>query len=234
MVSNLFDKYLYPLFDENWDDLLFRQKILPFIDENTILLDVGAGAGIIPSMNFRGIAKKVIGIDLDPRVKNNEHLDESHIADATQIPIPDESCDMVISDNVFEHLENPDLVFKEVYRVLAPGGKFLLKTPNKNHYVTRIAHKTPLWFHRYYNAWRGRQYIDTFPTIYRANTEKDLQGFADSCGFSRSSVDLIEGRPEYLRKFAPFYFFGVFYERVVNSFDAFSSARILIIGFFEK
>lgn len=40
---------------------------------------------------------------------------------------------------VLEHLENPRLVFQEIARVLAPGGRFLFVTPKKRGPLVAIA-----------------------------------------------------------------------------------------------
>jgi ubiquinone/menaquinone biosynthesis C-methylase UbiE len=46
--------------------------------------------------------------------------------DAEHLPWPDASFDTVSSVNTFHHLERPMRVFKEMLRVLKPGGKFVL------------------------------------------------------------------------------------------------------------
>jgi SAM-dependent methyltransferase len=80
-------------------------------------------------MNFRGLAARVCGVDLDPRVVDNPALDEGRVANADRIPYENERFDVVFSDNVLEHLDEPLSVFREVARVLKPGGRFLFKTP---------------------------------------------------------------------------------------------------------
>lgn len=121
-------------------------------------------------MNFRGLPAQICGVDLDPRVVDNPMLDEGRVANADGIPYEDNRFDVVFSDYVLEHLEDPLQVFREVVRVLKSGGVFLFKTPNKYHYMPTIARLTPHAFHQYVNRLRGRAEVDTFPTRYRANT----------------------------------------------------------------
>ena len=228
------DRRFYPGVNDNWDDILFREAILGIVSAESRVLDVGAGAGIVEQMNFKGTAAEVCGIDLDPRVLENRHLDEGKVSGVEAIPYDDASFDVVICDNVLEHLDEPHAAFAEIARVLKPGGVFLFKTPNKYHYMPLIARLTPHWFHRYVNKLRGREAVDTFPTRYRANSKKNLASLARSARLHVDRLDLIEGRPEYTRIFCPLYLIGVLYERLVNATERLASLRILLIGRMSK
>jgi 2-polyprenyl-3-methyl-5-hydroxy-6-metoxy-1,4-benzoquinol methylase len=228
------DRKFYPDFQKNWDDWLFRDRILQVIGPQTRLLDVGAGAGIVQAMNFRGIAQQVCGVDLDPRVTENPYLDEGRLSDAGAIPYPDGSFDVVIADNVMEHLDRPEQVFRELVRVLRPGGKLLFKTPNRNHYMPIIARLTPHWFHQWVNRRRGRHETDTFPTHYLCNSTAQVRSIAAQTGLDIDRLELIEGRPEYLRIFAATYLFGLAYERLVNAVPSLAGFRILLVVTMSK
>ncbi|MGG6287617.1 class I SAM-dependent methyltransferase [Leptolyngbya sp. AN03gr2] len=233
-LVQMIDRRFYPQFDRNWDDVLFREKLLAFVHPQAMVLDFGAGAGIVEAMNFRGLAARVCGIDLDPRVTVNPFLDEGLVADNGRIPYPDEIFDVVFADNVMEHLDQPDQIFAEIARVLRPGGKLLFKTPNKTHYMPLIARLTPHRFHQWINRKRGRDETDTFPTRYRCNTPADVREIARRAGLAVDWIELIEGRPEYLRVSAPTYFAGLGYERLVNATDFLARFRILMIANLSK
>jgi SAM-dependent methyltransferase len=135
---------------------------------------------------------------------------------------------------VLEHLGEPAAVFGELFRVLKPGGLFLAKTPNKWHYMPTIARLTPHSFHAWVNKKRGRHETDTFPTRYRANTPADISRLAAASGMVVENIELIEGRPEYLRMTAVTYVAGWLYERVVNLVPWLSKYRILLVVSLRK
>ena len=228
------DRRFYPESGNNWDDDLFRSHILRHINDKSVVLDVGAGAGIVKQMNFRGAAARVCGVDLDPRVLENPYLDDAQVTGGESIPYDDETFDVVISDNVLEHLEEPQKVFAEIARVLKEGGVFLFKTPNRFHYMPLIARLTPHRFHRFVNKLRDREEVDTFPTRYRANSRGQVGRLAAASGFGIEQLNLVEGRPEYMRLFCPLYVLGMIYERTVNRFESLAGLRILLIGLLRK
>lgn len=228
-LTEKLDARWYPGFIGNWDDELLRAAILERLTPQSRVLDLGAGAGIVAQMNFRDHAQHVAGVDLDPRVTSNPYLHEAKVGSAESVPFVDATFDLVFADNVLEHLPDPEQAFREIARVLRPGGRFIGKTPNKWHYMPMIARLTPHGFHRFYNRLRGRAGEDTFPTRYRANAPGDIRRLAAAAGLEVESVRLVEGRPEYLRITPLTYAIGRMYERAVNLIPGLHRFRILLL-----
>ena len=228
------DRTFYLGFDKNWDDKMFRRAIQTYLTPDAVVLDVGAGAGIVEEMHFRGDVARICGVDLDPRVEQNDKLDEGKHADAGRIPYKDGIFDVVFADNVMEHLDDPKTVFAEIARVLKPGGVLLFKTPNRSHYMPLIARLTPHEFHPFLNKLRGREAEDTFPTCYLANSVAQTTELAAQTGLEVIDLKRIEGRPEYMRLTVVTYLFGLFYERIVNTTPLLSRFRILLIAELRK
>ena len=102
--------------------------------ERERVLDLGSGAGTdsLIAAQMVGPEGRVTGIDMtlgmlgkaraaaaEMGVTNVEFLE----SEAEQLPFPDGSFDVVISNGVIDLIPDKDAVFAELYRVLAPGGR---------------------------------------------------------------------------------------------------------------
>jgi 2-polyprenyl-3-methyl-5-hydroxy-6-metoxy-1,4-benzoquinol methylase len=234
-ITNWFDRTFYPKYKNNWDNDMFRELTLPFLTKDkTVILDLGAGRGAIEQMNFRDLVKEAVGVDPEDVVHSNPFLHEAHVGFGHSMPFfSDNRFDVVVSNNVLEHITSPESFFKEVARVTKPGGIFITKTPNIYHYMPTIARITPTWFHRLINRLRGTPGYDIFPTQYQANSRTKQRQLAANVGFEVQRFMLVEGRPEYLRFTFLTYPFGIVYERFVNwlGLDTF---KIVIFTVFIK
>lgn len=212
------DQWLYPQVGDRWDILRFREEAIKLIEPGMTVLDLGAGRGALKELRFQGYGATIWGADIDPVVMTNPYLDRAFVTTVKALDgVPDQSIDLVLSCSVLEHVAEPEALLAELRRVLKPGGLFLAKTPNKFHYMPLIASLTPIWFHKLYNRWRGRDEVDTFPTLYRFNSRRATQRLAAATGFAVEQLWTVESRPEYLRLTPPTYIAGWIYERMVNS-----------------
>ncbi|HET6386779.1 MAG TPA: class I SAM-dependent methyltransferase [Armatimonadota bacterium] len=233
-LTRWMDRNWYGAYPDRWDDLLLRSEILKFVRPEDVVLDLGAGAGVVPEMNFLDKAGRVCGLDPDERVRENPFLHEASVGSGEKLPYPPATFDLVFADNVLEHLARPKAVFAEVARVLKPGGVFITKTPGRFHYVTLATSLTGHGFHQFVNRLRGRAAVDTFPTLYRANSPGSIRRLASGAGLSVVKCDMIEGRPEYLRLSAAAYVIGFVYERWVNRVPGFARFRVIILAVLKK
>jgi ubiquinone/menaquinone biosynthesis C-methylase UbiE len=120
-----------PSYNNTWATL--TNETLPLlidktnVDSNISVLDIGCGAG--NSTNI--ISEKganVIGIDFSKKMIGQANSNFPNItfkqSDAENIPLENNSIDVIIANFVVHHLAEPNKVFSEIYRVLKPKGKF--------------------------------------------------------------------------------------------------------------
>lgn len=99
------------------------------------VIDLGSGAGndCFVARHEAGISGKVIGIDFTPamieKARANAELRgfnnvEFRLGDIEEIPVSSNVADVVVSNCVLNLVPNKLNVFKEIYRVLKPGGHF--------------------------------------------------------------------------------------------------------------
>lgn len=105
----------------------FFRKNLP--DTSSRVLDVGAGHGAF-SKELHELGYPVEACDLFPEIFYFDQI-ECKKADLTQpLPYDDSQFDAVVAMEVMEHILDHEVFFNEVRRVLKPGGKFFISTPN--------------------------------------------------------------------------------------------------------
>ena len=104
------------------------------LKEGERVLDLGSGGGIdcFLAANQVGESGRVIGLDMTPDMlelarKNQTNLGLTNVefvqGEMEDMPLPDASLDVVISNCVVCLSPDKDAVFRETFRVLAPGGR---------------------------------------------------------------------------------------------------------------
>src|SRR5690606_15667598 len=136
------------------------------------LLEVGCGEGrgveeLLP------LAKSYVGLDKIGEVISmlQEKFPGVDFREAVIPPFvgfADNSFDTIVSFQVIEHIQNDRLFLQEIYRMLKPGGKAIISTPNITHTLSR-------------NPWHEREYtpqqlIDLAASIFDSVEAKGVGG----------------------------------------------------------
>lgn len=105
----------------------FFQK---YISEESSVLDIAAGyCEFINNIK----AKKKVALDINPDVKKHASSEvQTIVSRSTDIPLDDDSVDIVYVSNFFEHISREEIVLtlKEIRRVLKRTGRLLILQPN--------------------------------------------------------------------------------------------------------
>lgn len=211
---------------------VFAEKLRQIISPRDRILDAGCGTGKFFSFDpERQAGCQLVGTDLREDVNANSEMDFCVRAKLNALPFEDASFDVVNCRLVIEHIDFPEATLKEFYRVLKPGGRLAIFTPNLLHYFGAAAKLTPHWFHVWFNSQvRGFDENDIFSTRYRANTRRQLRKLFTRSGFGRADITLVEGAPSVLEFNSLLHRMGRGYEWLVNRYDFLSDFRLNIVA----
>ncbi|MGH9435869.1 MAG: class I SAM-dependent methyltransferase [Terriglobia bacterium] len=148
-------------------DSSFASQVVSLGVETGLALDAGTGPGSIPlKIAQRCPRLHLVGVDRSPAML---HIARSHaaeegldgrveflLADASRLCFPDAIFDLVISNSLLHHLNDPVGAFNELARVTRPEGKVLVRDLRRPPRLTLAAHV----------AWHGRHYHGRMKQLY--------------------------------------------------------------------
>ena len=167
---------------------VLRRYVPGFEVTGARVLDIGCGdAGVI--IAFAEAGAEVAGLELDEKslqrakVRAEEHGVPVCLAKgvAEALPFPDASLDLVILDNVLEHVTDRRGTLREIRRVLRPGGLLYMVTPkplslyslwNDPHYdlagLVLLPRRLQIWyFEQVRGGGEGTYDVGVIPTRWR-------------------------------------------------------------------
>ena len=124
-----------PFTAENLDRYFVRTSIYKAI-ENSLsnfkgnLLDIGCGK--MPYKNYilqNSTVTKYVGLDIENAMKYDALVKPDFTWDGIKMPFENGQFETAFATEVLEHCPKPDIVLKEVKRVLKPGGIFFFTVP---------------------------------------------------------------------------------------------------------
>jgi SAM-dependent methyltransferase len=130
---------------EEMADVGLHEKVMamlsPLLSSSTRLLIVGAGQGALEHrLDLHGILpNRTCAADIRPDKYRGPQGVQCVACDLNErIPYADGTFDVVVATEVIEHLDNPQRLISEAARVLAPGGRVLITTPNPESIAQRL------------------------------------------------------------------------------------------------
>jgi len=182
------------------------------------VLDLGCGRGGVVELFWRDVTLAA-GLDPDgPSLTEHRALGMPVVRGVGErLPFVDESFDLIVCLWVLEHMKEPADAFREVRRVLRPGGHFVFLTPNMRNplmIANRIGKAMPALQKRLVPRVYGRAETDTFPVQYRANTVEAVHGHAHAAGLGVSDLRVVAD-PTYLAMNSFMFNASVMSERVM-------------------
>lgn len=116
------------------------------------LLDLGCGKVPLYGM-YKDLTTEVVCVDWSQSLHELQHVD--HFTDLNrELPFEDAAFDTILSTCVLEHIERPEILWREIARILRPGGKVILTSP-----FFYPIHEAPHDYHRY-TGFKLRQFCE--------------------------------------------------------------------------
>ena len=129
--------------------------------EDAVCLDVGGSAGFVAKELALENIHKIYVIDIDEKAlqfgkENNPHDKIIYLkADAMALPFLDDTFDIIICNQVYEHIPSPERMMKEIYRTLKHRGVCYFGAGTK--YVIRERH-----YNLYFLSWLPKKIADKY------------------------------------------------------------------------
>ncbi len=121
------------------------------------ILDIGCAQGnysfVLQSLDACGVGSVILGIDTDRGALSlaasiGNELGVRRVrfaaADALRLPLRDGEWDCALCAEVIEHIPRPEILLREIRRVLKPGGALILSTPNRTNLARNPFKKRPV------------------------------------------------------------------------------------------
>ncbi len=174
---------------------VYARIVKAHLRPSTRWLDLGCGHQLwgdwIPvSDEVRRVAF-LVGIDPDVRSLEANDVIRHRVA-GLKLPFRDGSFDLITANMVFEHLEDPMSVLRDIGRVLAPAGLCIFHTPNVKYWQVAVAQRLPQFVKEAVVSFsEGRPAKDVYPTFYRINTETSAKELAERAGFRVCRITML-------------------------------------------
>ncbi len=140
--------------DDLWSEHQARYAFAASLGATGDVLDIGCGAGY-GTARLAGFSRRATGIDIAPDAIayacRHYDLPNLHFAAASCLALPFAASrfQLVVAFEVIEHLADYRRMVAEAQRVLAPGGWFVVSTPNRDYYAETRASVGPNPFHEH-------------------------------------------------------------------------------------
>ena len=159
-----------------------RRYLRPQWDDR--LLEIGCSRGFLTKRVREELAPSTTGVDLNPEAIANACVDGLSVMDAQALAYEDESFDKLYSFHCIEHIPDLHGAFREMNRVLKPGGRILLVYPAE---PIRGLYVVPTAIILFGNALRAREIH--LHKLWPAKIERMLT--ATSLDVTASALDLL-------------------------------------------
>jgi len=204
---------------ETHPNRVLDRAIAAHVTPASAVLDIGCGRTAPNLTGLIGKADKLYGIDVIDFTVSDERMQLFTNDVRNMKDIPDASIDVAYSRAVMEHLPGVEDAYREIARVLKPGGSYVFTTPSIYDYGSIVAMLVPNRFHgRIVNATEGRAAEDVFPTVFGSNSRRAITRHAEMAGLKVRELRYIGQYPNYFAFNRVLFWLGSMYQKTIERF----------------
>ncbi|MFE3167783.1 methyltransferase domain-containing protein [Streptomyces sp. NPDC059224] len=158
------------------DGLLARHAALCDVAPDARMLDVCCGSGVVGN-SFKDRVGETVGLDITPEMVAlaSTRLDRVDQGTVYDLPYPEASFDLVVTREVLHLLPQPERPLSEIFRVLRPGGQFIVGQ------IVPFADEDAFWMYR---VFKKKQ-----PLLFQMFREQDFRSLLLDAGFTVAKVE---------------------------------------------
>jgi SAM-dependent methyltransferase len=213
VIQGLIDKHFPP---ETHPYRQLEAAVERYLHPQATVLEIGCGRTAPLLRGMKGRAARLIGTEVIDFAVDDPDLELLRQDVGNMSGIAGNSVDLAFSRSVMEHVPDGEAAFREIARVLKPGGRYIFLTPSLYDYGSLAAALMPNRLHPWIvRRVEGRAEEDTFPTRYQCNTRRRVTRLARGQGLDVAEFAFLGQYPNYL-KFSAFLFrLGCWYAKLL-------------------
>lgn len=165
---------------------------------NEVCIDLGSGRGtdVLRLAEEVGANGFVYGVDVTEEMVRKASATAAKmsvdnvkfvLADLEQIPLPDETANLIISNCTLNHVSNKPGVWAEIYRLLKNGGRFVISDIYSNEPVPEEYANDP---EAVAECWAGSITREEYVYIIKATGFKDFRILEESAPYPKGKIEV--------------------------------------------
>lgn len=108
---------------------VFMEKMSHEVEQGDLILDAGAGNQPYRKLFAHTEYESCDYLPVLSEIHKTDYVSQSFYCDLEEIPKADNTYDVIICNQVLEHVKRPEKVICEFFRLLKPGGRLFLTVP---------------------------------------------------------------------------------------------------------
>ncbi len=178
-------------------DIWYEATVDSLVTEETVWIDIGGGKTVFENnhalaQNLSERCSLLVGLDPSDNLDENQVVHQ-RVKSTLEKCRSERSFDLATLRMVAEHLPDPEAAVESLARLVKPGGRVVIYTPNRWSPISIASSIIPFRLHHPVKRliWHTEE-EDTFPTVYGMNTRRRLRHLFERGGFQETAFAYLD------------------------------------------